>query len=52
LPGSQAVAAIRKGRRLYMLQFSPEDMEAEHEWFRESHRPSPFAAEVHRESRR
>lgn len=40
LPGSQAVAAIVKDRRLYMLQFSPEDDRAEEEYLRESHRPS------------
>jgi hypothetical protein len=52
LPGSQAVAAIKKDQRLYMLQFSPEDDGAEEGFFRESPRPSSSFDDTRREQRR
>lgn len=54
LPGSQAVAAIKKDSRLYMLQFSPEDDGVDPETFREARRrPSILSLdESHREQRR
>lgn len=54
LPGSQAVAAVVKDRRLYMLQFSPEDDGVDPETFREARRrPSILSLdESHREQRR
>lgn len=53
LPGSQAVAAVVKDRRLYMLQFSPDEDGAEDRFYRESPRPSTTNFDdTHREQRR
>lgn len=53
LPGSQAVAAILKDHRLFMLQFSPEDEGADREMYVDSPRPSLRSLDdTHREQRR